>query len=140
MERGYDRSRSYLRSKLANLLFAMELHRRLEASGSKIKSIACHPGYSSTPLLNKTQNPVSRIANTASSLIFAQSPVRGSWPTVLAAGDERALSGGYYGPTGFFDARGPVGDSDVDARALDEGVARRLWEVSEELVGQKLTV
>ena len=140
MERGYDPSRSYLRSKLANLLFAMELHRRLRASGSNIKSIACHPGYSSTPLLNKTQNPLSRFGNMASSFIFAQSPVRGSWPTVLAAGDDRAVSGGYYGPTGFFDARGAVGDSDVDARALDEDVAKRLWDVSEELVGEKLTV
>ncbi|AWW73067.1 short-chain dehydrogenase [Erythrobacter sp. KY5] len=140
MERGYDRSRAYLRSKLANLLFAMELHRRLDAAGSKVKSVACHPGYSSTPLLSKTQNPLSRLVNGVSSAVFAQSPERGSWPTALAAADDRVVSGGYYGPTGFFDARGPVGDSDVEARALDEGVAKRLWEVSEELVGETLSV
>ena len=140
MERGYDASRSYTRSKLANLLFAMELHRRLEKADSKIKSVACHPGYSATPLFDKTANPLSRLAQKASSALFAQSAVRGSWPTTLAAGDDEVLSGGYYGPTGFFDARGPVGDSDVEARALDEGVAKRLWEVSAELTGEKLAV
>ena len=139
MERGYDPSRSYARSKLANLIFALELHRRLEAAGSRIKSIACHPGYSSTPLFSKTANPVSRVAQMVSSTLFAQSQVKGAWPTALAAADERAVSGGYYGPTGFFDARGPVGDSDIDPRALDEDIAKRLWEVSEELVGEKLT-
>lgn len=140
LERGYDPSRSYLRSKLANLLFAMELHRRLEAAGSRIKSVACHPGYSATPLMGKTGSPISRIGNTISAKLFAQSQVRGAWPTTLAAADERSESGGYYGPTGFFDARGPVGDSDVEKRALEEDTARRLWDVSEELVGQELRI
>ncbi len=140
MEQGYDPSRSYLRSKLANLLFAMELHRRLEAAGSKVKSVACHPGLSATPLLNKTANPISRLGNLVTSKLFAQSSERGSWPTALAAADERVESGCYFGPTGFFDARGPVGDCDVEERALDEGVAKRLWDVSEDLLGETFTV
>lgn len=140
MERGYDPNSAYNRSKLANLIFAMELHRRLEAAGSRIKSVACHPGYSDTPLQSKVGNPLFRLVYRASNALLAQPAERGAAPTALAAADERVVSGGYYGPTGFFDARGPVGDSDVEKRALDEGVAKRLWEVSEELVGETLKV
>ncbi|MEO1488609.1 MAG: SDR family NAD(P)-dependent oxidoreductase, partial [Pseudomonadota bacterium] len=140
MERGYHPTRSYARSKLANLVFALELHRRLEAAGSKIKSAACHPGYSTTPLFSKTANPLMRVGQVISSNVLGQNQVKGAWPTTLAAADERAVSGGYYGPTGFFDMRGPVGDSDIDRRALDEGVAKRLWEMSEELVGETLAL
>lgn len=138
MEKGYDPNSAYNRSKLANLIFAMELHRRLEAAGSRIKSVACHPGYSDTPLQSKVGNPLFRLVYRASNALLAQPAERGAAPTALAAADERVVSGGYYGPTGFFDARGPVGDSDVEKRALDEGVAKRLWEVSEELVGETL--
>ena len=140
MDAGYDPTRSYLRSKLANLLFAQELHRRLEAAGSRIKSIACHPGYSATPLFEKTGNPISSFGQRASAAVFGQKQERGAWPTVLAATDERAVSGGYYGPTGFFDARGPVGDAIIEKRARNEVTARRLWEVSEGLVGETLKV
>ena len=140
MDAGYDPTRSYLRSKLANLLFAQELHRRLEAAGSRIKSIACHPGYSATPLFEKTANPISSLGQRASAAVFGQKQERGAWPTVLAATDVRAVSGGYYGPTGFFDARGPVGDAITEKRARNEVTARRLWEVSEGLVGETLKV
>ena len=136
LERGYDPNRAYNRSKLANLLFALELHRRLERAGSAIGSIACHPGYSDTPLQGKVTNPLLKAVYKVSNAVFAQPAERGAWPTVLAAADPRAVSGGYYGPTGFFDARGPVGDSDVERRALDEETARRLWEASEALVGE----
>lgn len=140
MDAGYDPTRSYLRSKLANLLFAQELHRRLAAAGSRIRSIACHPGYSATPLFEKTGNPISSLSQRASAAVFGQKQERGAWPTVLAATDERAVSGGYYGPIGFFDARGPVGDAIIEKRARNDVTARRLWEVSEELVGETLKV
>ena len=138
MERGYDPNAAYNRSKLANLLFALELHRRLDAAGSRISSVGCHPGYSDTPLQSKVGNPLFKAVYKISNAVFAQSPERGAWPTALAAADPRVVSGGYYGPTGFFDARGPVGDSDVEKRALDAGVARRLWEASEELTGETI--
>ncbi len=137
MERGYNPNSSYNRSKLANLMFALEMHRRLAAAGSQVKSIACHPGYSDTPLQGKVGNPLFKAVYAVSNAVFAQAAARGAWPTALAAGDPRAVSGGYYGPTGFFDARGPVGDSDVEHRALNPDIARRLWEASEELVGER---
>ncbi|MEM6826773.1 MAG: oxidoreductase [Pseudomonadota bacterium] len=138
MERGYDPSRSYTRSKLANLLFAQELHRRLEAAGSKIKSIACHPGYSDTSLQFKGPTGLFKAMYSVTNKVLAQSARLGAYPTALAAADERAVSGGYYGPTGPFDARGPVGDAIIEKRAQSEATARRLWEVSEELVGETL--
>ena len=138
MERGYDASRSYTRSKLANLLFAQELHRRLEAAGSKIKSIACHPGYSDTSLQFKGPTGLFKAMYSVTNKVLAQSAKLGAYPTALAAADERAVSGGYYGPTGPFDARGPVGDAIIEKRAQSEATARRLWEVSEELVGETL--
>jgi NAD(P)-dependent dehydrogenase (short-subunit alcohol dehydrogenase family) len=140
MQRGYDPTRSYARSKLANLVFALELHRRLVAAGSPIKSIACHPGYSDTALQGKVTNPLFKAVYKVSNAVIAQPATRGAWPTALAAADPRAASGGYYGPTGFFDARGPVGDSEVEPRALDAGTGQRLWAVSEELVGETFAV
>ncbi|TRD11487.1 SDR family NAD(P)-dependent oxidoreductase [Erythrobacter insulae] len=140
MERGYDPNRAYNQSKLANLLFALELHRLLEAAGSSVKSIACHPGYSDTPLQSKVANPLFKLVYTASNAIIAQPAARGAWPTALAAAEPGAVSGGYFGPTGFFDARGPVGDADVERRAMDAGVAKRLWQVSADLVGEELTL
>ncbi|MEL6238490.1 MAG: oxidoreductase [Pseudomonadota bacterium] len=140
MMSGYDASRSYSRSKLANLLFAQELHRRLEAAGSRIKSIACHPGYSDTSLQFKGPTGLFKAMYAVTNKVLAQSAEQGAYPTVLAATDERAVSGGYYGPTGFFDARGSVGDAIIEKRALDEAVAERLWQVSEELVAEALSV
>ncbi|MEO1047235.1 MAG: oxidoreductase [Pseudomonadota bacterium] len=140
MERGYDPSRAYTRSKLANLLFAQELHRRLEAAGSTIKSIACHPGYSDTSLQSKGPTGLFKAMYSVTNKVLAQSAKLGAYPTALAAAEERAVSGGYYGPTGPFDARGPVGDAIIEKRAQSEATARRLWEVSEELVGERLAV
>ncbi|MEO1647884.1 MAG: oxidoreductase [Pseudomonadota bacterium] len=140
MQRGYDPSRAYTRSKLANLLFAQELHRRLEAAGSTIKSIACHPGYSDTSLQSKGPTGLFKAMYSVTNKVLAQSAKLGAYPTALAAAEERAVSGGYYGPTGPFDARGPVGDAIIEKRAQSEATARRLWEVSEELVGERLAV
>lgn len=140
MASGYDATRAYSRSKLANLLYAQELHRRLQAAGSKIRSIACHPGYANTALQSKGPTGAYKVMYTFSNALIAQPARLGAWPTLLAATDERAVSGGYYGPTGFFDARGAVGDAQIERRARDEAVAKRLWEVSEELVGERLSV
>ncbi|MEM1195774.1 MAG: oxidoreductase [Pseudomonadota bacterium] len=140
LDRGYDPSRSYTRSKLANLLFAQELHRRLETAGSKIKSIACHPGYSDTSLQFTGPTGLFKALYRVTNAVMAQPARLGAWPTVLAACDERAVSGGYYGPTGLFDARGAVGDAIIEKRARDQAVAKRLWEVSEELVGEKFSL
>ncbi len=140
LERGYDPSKAYTQSKLANLIFAQELHRRLEADGSAIKSIACHPGYSDTALQSTGPGALLSGIYKITNALLAQSSTLGAYPTVLAAADDEANSGAYYGPTGIMDARGPVGDAQVARRALNPHVAEQLWKVSEELVGQTLAV
>jgi len=140
LERGYDPTIAYTQSKLANLVFAIELNRRLEAADSKVASMACHPGYSNTALQSTGPGALLSSVYTLTNAVMAQSAKLGAIPTVLAAAGEEAQPGGYYGPTGLFDARGPVGDAWVERRALNEDVARRLWAVSEELVGQEFVV
>ena len=87
LERGYNPNTSYNRSKLANLLFAMELHRRLEKADSRIKSIACHPGYSDTELQFSGPTAVFKAIYKITNSIIAQPAKLGAYPTVLAAAD-----------------------------------------------------
>ena len=135
-----DPTRAYSQSKLANLLFALELHRRLQAAGSPVVSIPCHPGYSATNLQHAGVGMAGgswfvRAVYAVTTRVLAQSAEHGSWPLCLAAADPDAEGGVYYGPTGLGDMGGPVGRSRLSRKARDEGVARRLWEETEKLVG-----
>ena len=67
--------------------------------------------------------------------LLAQSAEAGAYPTVLAAAGNEARRGAYYGPTGMAEARGPVGDALVADNALDQEIWRKLWEISERLIG-----
>jgi NAD(P)-dependent dehydrogenase (short-subunit alcohol dehydrogenase family) len=136
----YDPSAAYTQSKLANLVFALELDRRLSAADSRIASVACHPGYSNTSLQSTGPGALLSTVYTVTNALMAQPAELGAVPTVLAAAGEEAVSGGYYGPTGLFDARGPVGDAWVEGRALNTDTGERLWQVSEELVGQEFSL
>ena len=138
--RKYDPTTAYAQSKLANLMFAFELDRRLQAAGSPVVCIPCHPGYSATNLQTAGvgMEGGSRFFKTLyvlTNLIVAQSAERGSYPLALAAADPGAERGTYYGPTGVGDMRGPVGISKVAQHARDEDVAAKLWEATEALVG-----
>jgi NAD(P)-dependent dehydrogenase (short-subunit alcohol dehydrogenase family) len=137
-EQRYARWPAYGQSKLANLLFAYELERRLEARGLGVKSVACHPGYAATNL----QYGAARMAS--SSLgerlwkglnWFAQPMDMGALPTLFAATAEEVRGGDYIGPGGLFETRGAPVKVKSNAASHDEAVARRLWEVSEELTG-----
>ncbi|PKN57094.1 MAG: short-chain dehydrogenase [Deltaproteobacteria bacterium HGW-Deltaproteobacteria-14] len=127
--RSYKRMPAYGQSKLANLLFARELGRRLAAAGADTISVAAHPGYTATNLQNtvtafKLFNPV-----------VGQSAARGALPTLFAAVSPGLQSGDYFGPGGPFELRGRPRPAKVSQRAQDEAVAARLWAVSEELTG-----
>jgi len=131
----YNPTRAYTQSKLANVMFALELNRRLKASGSLVTAIACHPGYAATNLQSTGPTGAMRVLYRVLNRLFAQSAKAGALPLVLAAAGTEAKAGAYYGPTGPADARGPVGDSVVIEAALDHGAAVRLWAESERLVG-----
>ena len=133
---GYTPSRAYFQSKLANLMFAFELDRRLKASGCKAVAIACHPGYSGTNLQSTGPRGILNLVYKALNPLLSQSAEAGAIPTVLAAAGPEARRGAYYGPQKMSEARGPVGDAMVEDRALDEDAAERLWSASEELIGE----
>lgn len=138
--RSYDPTIAYGQSKLANLLFGFELHRRLVARGSRVAAITCHPGYSATDLQSagvgmEGGSTFFRLLYRVSNAVVAQSAEHGSWPLVLAAADPAARPGAYYGPTGLGQLRGPVGESYVAPAGRDEAVAKALWEKTEALVG-----
>ena len=126
---------AYTQSKGANLMFALELDRRLLASGRKAISIACHPGYTNTNLQSTGPTGFFNFLYKFTNPLLAQSPPLGALPTVLAAAGAEAKRGGYYGPTKVGGLRGPVGDAKVASYILDRDVAKRLWDESETLVG-----
>lgn len=130
----YNPTVAYGQSKLANIMYAFELQRRLDAAGSDVSSYAVHPGYSDTALQSSGPSGFLKILYKPMNAILAQPAKYGAYPTVLAATDPKARPGGYYGPTRLQDMRGPVGDSAVHPKALDKGKARTLWVLSEELV------
>lgn len=134
MSQSYSPSFAYGQSKLANMLYALELDRRLKVAGSAVTSYACHPGYSDTSLQSTGPTGLLNGMYKVTNMVFAQPAEKGAIPTVLCAAGEEAVPGAYYGPTGFGETRGPVGDALVSGKALREKDAQRLWEESEALV------
>ena len=132
-ERRYQRWLAYGQSKLANLLFMLELQRRLDAAGSSLRSVAAHPGYSATNLQFHTQSIQDQVMGVFNHLI-AQSAQMGALPTLYAA-TEDVPGAAYVGPDGLFEQRGHPKLVDMAGAAKDEDAARRLWEASEELTG-----
>ncbi|WP_367322169.1 oxidoreductase [Streptomyces sp. HUAS ZL42] len=130
----YDPVRAYAQSKLANLLFTLELQRRLTESGSPVRALAAHPGWSATNLQSHTANPVSRAFMTLGNRVIAQDDRAGALPTLFAATQD--LPGAsYVGPDGLAEMRGAPTLVGRSVAASDTVTARRLWKASEELTG-----
>jgi len=134
---GYNPSRTYGNSKLANLLFAFELQRRASLAGSSVTATAAHPGVSATNLVTSEQGlgsipGVKQVAPLFLRLLF-QSAKAGAEPTLYAATE--ATPGSYTGPQSLRESRGPVGPAKVGRLARDETLAGTLWQVSEDLTG-----
>ncbi|MGH2763336.1 MAG: oxidoreductase [Thermoleophilaceae bacterium] len=134
-ERRYFRWRAYGQSKLANLLFALELDRRLRAAGSTIKSLAAHPGYAATNLQSAGPPLLDAAVMSVSNRLLAQSDEMGALPTLYAATEPGLEGGTFAGPDGLLEQRGHPQRVTPNRAARDEDVARRLWEVSEEMTG-----
>ncbi|MBD0324227.1 MAG: SDR family NAD(P)-dependent oxidoreductase [Aldersonia sp.] len=132
--RRYQRWLAYGQSKLANLLFAFELQRRLANAGSKVISVAAHPGYASTNLQSHTESFLDAVMKFGNGIV-AQSAQMGALPELYAATAPDVTGGSYYGPDGFGGMRGYPTRSGSTARSKDEVMARKLWELSEKLTG-----
>jgi NAD(P)-dependent dehydrogenase (short-subunit alcohol dehydrogenase family) len=132
-ERSYQRWRAYGQSKLANLLFALELDRRLRTTDAELLSVAAHPGYAATNLqFAATPSRVEKIGSTVLNRVYAQSAERGAGPTLYAATSE-VPGGSFVGPDGFQEMRGDPAIVKPTRGARDPETARRLWEISEQL-------
>lgn len=125
--RSYARWKFYGQSKLANLMFALELNRRLRQQNASMAAIAVHPGYSATNLQRGIPG------HTLFNALTAQSQEKGAYPSVFAATSELAESGSYYGPHGFQEFWGMPAKANIRRLARNPDVAAGLWRVSEEL-------
>ena len=123
---------AYSQSKLANLLFVLELERRLTAAGSAVRAVAAHPGYAATDLQRRTGSPIANVAGALGNRLVAQSAAMGALPTLYAATQDVA-GGTYIGPDGFQHLRGHPAVDTPAPQALDAETARRLWDLSEQL-------
>lgn len=138
-EQHYRRWAVYSQSKLANLLFTFELQRKIDAAGLDLRSVAAHPGFAATNLA--TAGPrmsghrlLERLFRAGTRLI-GQSAAKGALPTLYAATAEDVPGGAYYGPDGLGEQRGYPKRVSSTSQANDEEVAKRLWQVSEDLTG-----
>jgi NAD(P)-dependent dehydrogenase (short-subunit alcohol dehydrogenase family) len=138
-ERRYMKWVAYSQSKLANVLFALELGRRAGEAGTSLHSVAAHPGYAATNLQSAGPRMAGSKLNerfmALLNRIIAQDDEHGALPTLYAATVEGLPSGSYVGPDGRFEFRGHPRVVSPSGSAQDEQLARRLWEVSEELTG-----
>ncbi|MDJ0396659.1 oxidoreductase [Rhodococcus sp. G-MC3] len=132
--RRYRRWAAYGQSKLANLMFALELDRRLAAAGSAVKSVAAHPGYASTNLQGRTESFQDSLMSIGNSFL-AQTADMGALPELYAATSPDVTGGTYIGPDGRSELRGYPTVVRSSGRARDRAVASALWDKSEKLTG-----
>lgn len=128
----------YQQSKLAMLIFALELQRRSDAHGWGLTSVAAHPGFARTDLIaNGHAGKPGLFARGARLLeaVLSHSAADGALPILMAATLPDPTPGGYYGPTGFQEMKGPPGVAGIKRQAKDGDAARRLWSESERLTG-----
>ncbi|MEU3271068.1 oxidoreductase [Saccharomonospora sp. NPDC006951] len=135
--RRYRKWGAYGRSKLANLLFAYELDRRLRAAGEAARSLACHPGVARSNVLRTGPEMLGgrRALWVNLGYLLAVSPRRGAMPTVTAAISPGARGGECIGPSGALQLRGRPGPVRTSGRSRDAATARALWLASEQLTG-----
>ncbi|MFI9153097.1 oxidoreductase [Streptomyces sp. NPDC053367] len=131
---GYTPQAAYAQSKLANLLFTLELQRRLSEAGSAVRALAAHPGWSATNLQSHAANPVTRAVMQLGNRFIAQDDTAGALPTLYAA-TQNLPGASYVGPSGPGELRGAPTLVGRSPAASDPEAARRLWDVSEELTG-----
>ncbi|HWM62897.1 MAG TPA: oxidoreductase [Solirubrobacterales bacterium] len=134
-EHSYRRWRAYSQSKLANVLFALELDRRLRASGATVSSLAAHPGYAATNLQSAAAPAFDRAIMVMTNRLLAQSAEMGALPLLYAATRPNLDGGLFIGPDGFEEQRGYPKVTRPVRAGRDEETAKRLWSVSEELTG-----
>ncbi|MBU2914630.1 MULTISPECIES: SDR family oxidoreductase [Reichenbachiella] len=141
-DKDYNGNAAYSQSKLAQIMTVYELQNRLEKAGkSDVKTYACHPGASRTSLIRTSGGWMTRFIWQLMKLSpLVQSAEKGAFPELMCATEEDLDQKGFYGPTGRGNWTGPVGAHKIEPHAKDKEVATRLWDVSENTIGQKFKV
>ena len=133
-QRKYDRVASYGQSKLANLMFAYDLQRRLATADAKTIAVAAHPGVAATELVRHIPGAGLPGVDWISGKLLNTAEM-GALPTLRAATDPAVKGGQYYGPDGFRELRGYPVLASSTKQSQDFAIQQRLWKVSEELTG-----
>jgi NAD(P)-dependent dehydrogenase (short-subunit alcohol dehydrogenase family) len=134
-EKSYSPRVFYQQSKFANVLFGLELDRRVRAAGIPVRSVLAHPGWSATNLQTSGPTGGMRQLMKLGNRVLAQSAEIGALSQLFAATDQAAGSGRFYGPNGFAEMHGYPTEVRPAPAANDEDTARHLWDLSEELTG-----
>lgn len=135
-EKKYSRMKAYSQSKVACLMFALELQDRLENTGQKTLSLAAHPGVSNTELGKYIPRVLYYLLFPLFSFL-THSPKNGALPTVMAALDPYVEGGEYFGPTNSNEMKGEPGRAIIYKHALDQAERKKLWELSEKLTAAR---
>ena len=134
-EKSYSPRAFYQQSKFANVLFGLELDRRLRAARAPVKSVLAHPGYAATNLQSSSPSRLLRAVMQIGTRLLAQSAAMGAVDELYAAVSPSAEGGKVYGPDGFREMRGYPVEVEPDSAARNEDTARHLWDLSEKLTG-----
>ena len=138
-EKSYSKIGAYGQSKLACLMFAYEMQRRLSAVGSKVIAVSSHPGVSHTNLFSNIPK-IFQILMTPFLPLFSHSPENAALPMLYAALGDDVRGADYFGPTGMKGMKGKPGKVSSKPHSYDKDVAKKLWEVSEKLTGEKFEI
>ncbi|KJY30395.1 oxidoreductase [Streptomyces sp. NRRL S-495] len=138
-ERKYSPMGYYNQSKFANAAFGWELHQRLTAAGSPVRSLLAHPGYTATNL--QTSSPVGMVKVLFGRILtpLAQAPDQGALPQLFAATAPDVEAGQFIGPSGMAELRGAPKVVQLAPSAADAETGKRLWELSERLTAVRFT-
>jgi len=138
-EKSYSRMKAYQQSKLACLMFALQLQHRLQQNRSSTISVAAHPGISPTELSRHIPRllyyPFLPMVK-----MISHSPKQGALPSIMAASEASVQGGQYFGPTGAREFRGPAGPAKIARRAQNETAQLKLWQQTEELLDYRFPV
>ena len=138
-EKSYSKWEAYGQSKLANLMFTLDLDEKLKASGHKTMSVGAHPGVARTSLARHF-NKLTYLFLYPVFFFMTHTAEKGAMPTVMAALDDSVQGGEYFGPTGRKEMKGAPGRAEIMPHAKDKEVRDILWSVSEELSGKKFQI
>lgn len=131
-DNNYHANNTYCHSKLAQIMIAYELQERIKAANKTTKVYVCHPGASKTSLINEKASGFSRVMFKVMAMSpLVQSAEKGAYPEIMCATEDELDQSAYYGPSGWNNWIGPVGECELKPFAKDRSVAQQLWSLSE---------